>query len=463
MKRVIYYFLFLLVCSNSFAKVVLPAIFTDNMVLQRNSEVAIWGWGNAGETIRINGTWSTSDTVSIKVSNNGKWITKIKTKEEGGPYILSVIGSSTVKVNNVLLGEVWLCSGQSNMEWSIEAKILNGEAEAAAANFPNIRFFDVPRMGALYPQEDCKASWAVCNPKTVRTTTAVGYFFAREIHKRLNVPVAIINSSWGGTPAEVWLLEENVVSDPILQGNLYEDKAPWWPGKAGTTYNGMIAPIKPYGIAGVLWYQGESNVGTAKTYSHLMETLIKQWRNDFTKEFPFYLVQIAPFKYEGNAKSQLLREQQTKLVGIVSRTGMVVISDLVEDIKDIHPKNKIEVGKRLANLALAETYGKNVGVYKSPMYKSMMVEKGKVILSFDYSPNGFTAKDKIISGFKIAGEDKNFIDATAQVKGNTIVVSHAQIKNPKAVRFGFDNTSMPNIFSKEGLPVAPFRTDDWEE
>lgn len=462
-KRIIYSFLFWLASTSAFAKVVLPAVFTDNMVLQRNSEVAVWGWGDSGETLRITGTWSKSDTVSAKVANDGKWITKIKTGDGGGPYILSVIGSSTVKVNNVLLGEVWICSGQSNMEWSINSKVTNGEEEAAAANFPNIRFLDVPAIGAAYPQDDCKAIWVVCDPKTVRTTTAVGYFFAKEIHKSLNVPVGIINSSWGGTPAEVWIPKEAVENDPVLKANAYTDKFDWWPGVAGTTYNGMIAPLKPYGIAGALWYQGESNVGKAKTYAPLMETLIKSWRKDFEKEFPFYYVQIAPYTYGENSKSQFLREQQTKLLTMVPKTGMVVISDLVDNIKDIHPQNKIDVGKRLANLALAETYGKNPGAYKSPMYKSMKAENGKVKLMFDNAGAGFKAKSKTISGFKIAGADKNFVDAKVDIKGNTIVVSSSQVKNPSAVRFGFDNTSMPEVFSKEGLPVAPFRTDDWEE
>lgn len=433
------------------------------MVLQRNSEVAVWGWGDAGSTLKVTGSWNAGDTVAAKVANNGKWITKIKTGEGGGPYTLSVIGRNTVNVNNVLLGEVWICSGQSNMEWSIDSKVTNGEAEAAMANYPNIRFFDVPRMGADYPQEDCKASWTVCNPKSVRTPSAVGYFFAREIHKNLNVPVAIITSAWGGSPAEVWVREENIANDPILRENAYSEKVDWWPGKPGTTYNGMIAPLKPYGIAGVLWYQGESNVGTAKTYSHLMETLIKQWRKDFGKEFPFYYVQIAPYAYQIGSKSQLLREQQTKLASMVPNTGMVVISDLVDNIKDIHPQNKLDVGRRLANLALAETYGKKLLPYKSPMYKSMTVEKGKVILVFDNAPNGFSAKNKVITGFKIAGEDKKFVDATAQIKGNTIVVSSPNVKIPTAVRFGFDDTSIPDVFSKDGLPVAPFRTDNWEE
>ncbi len=462
-KRIIYSFLFLLAGTSAFAKVVLPAIFTDNLVLQRNSEVSVWGWGGAGETLKITGTWSKTDTVTTKVANNGKWITKIRTGEAGGPYMLSVIGSSRVDVNNVLLGEVWLCSGQSNMEWSINAKVFKGDEEAAAANNANIRFFDIPHMGADNPQEDVKASWTVCNPQTVRTTSAVGYFFAKEIQKNLNVPVGIINSSWGGTPAEVWIPKEAVENDPVLKANAYTDKFDWWPGVAGTTYNGMIAPLKPYGIAGALWYQGESNVGKAKTYSQLMQTLINSWRSDFGKEFPFYYVQIAPYTYGEGSKSQLLREQQAKLLDMLPKTGMVVISDLVDDIKDIHPKNKIDVGKRLANLAMAETYGKTVGAYKSPMYKSMKAENGKVKLTFDNAATGFKAKNKTISGFKIAGDDKNFVDAKAEVKGNTIVVSSPQVKNPSAVRFGFDNTSMADIFGKEGLPVAPFRTDDWDK
>ena len=462
MKRFLLTFLVLSFFSiQMFAKIILPSVFSDNMVLQQNSQVAIWGWSDPGETVRIVTSWNTKDTIKVKADNSSKWTTSIKTIGAGGPYSIQILGNGKAELSNVMLGEVWICSGQSNMEMSVNWKLINGEEDAAKAINPNIRIFHVQKIGAEYPQQNCNATWTVCSPETMRSTSAVGYFFARELQQKLNVPVGIIVSAWGGTPAEVWIEKSRIENNPVLNKAKYTDHYDGWPGAAGTTYNSMIAPVVPFGIAGAIWYQGESNIGNYPVYSLLKKTLIENWRANFKKDFPFYFVQIAPYDYGVNGKSAYLREQQEMTTKIVPNTGMVVISDLVDNIKDIHPKNKVDVGKRLAAFALAETYQLNVGEYKSPFYESMKIEKGKAIISFRNAVAGLKCTAKTPARFLIAGEDQKFVEATAKIEGSTVVVSSKLVKTPVAVRFCFDNTTMPDIFSTNGLPVAPFRTDKW--
>jgi sialate O-acetylesterase len=462
MKRILLILPVLLAFNSAlFAKVILPSVFADNMVLQQNSTVAIWGWSDPAETVKIVAGWNEKDTIKVKASNSSKWSTTIKTIGAGGPYSIRILGSSKIELKNVMLGEVWICSGQSNMEWSVNHKIINGEEDAAKASNPNIRIFHVQKIGAEYPQETCNATWAVCSPETMRATSAVGYFFARELQQKLNVPVGIIVSAWGGTPAEVWIEKSRIESNPTLNAHKYNEKFDWWPGTPGTLYNSMIAPFVPYGIAGAIWYQGESNCGNYQIYAQLMKTLIENWRADFKKDFPFYLVQIAPYTYGDKGTSEYLREQQELITKTVPNTGMVVISDLVDNIKDIHPRNKVDVGKRLANYALAETYKQNIGAYKSPAYQSMQVEKDKIRLSFSNVITGLKSTGKIPMQFLIAGDDQKFVPATAKIEGSTIVLSSKLVKVPVAARFCFDDTSMPDVFSAEGLPLAPFRTDKW--
>jgi sialate O-acetylesterase len=444
-----------------FAKIILPSVFADNMVLQQNSEVAIWGWSDPGETVKIVTSWNSKDTVKVKADNAAAWKTTIRTIGAGGPYSIQILGNGGIKLSNVMLGEVWICSGQSNMEMSVNWKLINGEEEAAKANNPNIRIFHVQKIGADYPQQTCNATWTTCTPETMRATSAVGYFFAREIQQKLNVPVGIIVSAWGGTPAEVWIEKSRIENNPELKKNKHTDDSQWWPGSPGKLYNSMIAPFVPYGIAGAIWYQGESNCENYPIYSQLMKTLIENWRSDFKKDFPFYLVQIAPYNYGDKGTSEYIREQEDIVAKTVANTGMVVITDLVDNIKDIHPKDKLNVGKRLANYALAETYKQNVGAYKSPAYQSMQVEKDKVRLTFSNILTGLKCTGKTPEKFLIAGDDQNFVPATAKMDGNTIVLSSKLVKTPVAVRFGFDDTTMPDVFSSEGLPLAPFRTDKW--
>ncbi len=462
MKKFLLTLLVLLgIATSMFAKIILPSVFSDNMVLQQNADVAIWGWSDAGETVKIVASWNSKDTIKVKADNTAAWKTTIRTLSAGGPYSIQILGSSKVELKNVMLGEVWICSGQSNMEWSVNHGIKNGDQEAAKANYPNIRIFHVQKIGADYPQQTCNATWTECTPETMRSTSAVGYFFARELQQKLNVPIGIIVSAWGGTPAEVWIEKSRIENNPELNKAKYSEKYDWWPGQPGILYNSMIAPVVPYGIAGAIWYQGESNCSNYPIYSQLMKTLIENWRADFKKDFPFYLVQIAPYTYGDKGTSEYIREQEEIVAKTVPNTGMVVITDLVDNIKDIHPKDKLNVGKRLANYALTETYKQNIGAYKSPSFNSMQVEKDKVRLSFSDVLTGLKCTAKTPEKFLIAGDDQKFVPATAKIEGSTIVLSSKLVKTPAAVRFCFDDTSMPDVFSSEGLPLAPFRTDKW--
>ena len=433
------------------------------MVLQQNSAVAIWGWGIPGEKIKIVASWNSVDTVVAVPDHYAKFQVNLKTIQAGGPYTVQFIGTSKITLHNVLLGEVWLCSGQSNMEMNINQGINNGEQEAANASNQNIRIFHIQKIGADSPQQTCNATWTACTPGTMRETSAVGYFFARELQQKLNVPVGIIVSAWGGTPIEVWMEKNSIIQNPELDKNKFIWPDASRPDEPGMLYNSMIYPLIPYGIAGAIWYQGESNTMNHSVYAPMMKTMIAGWRKDFKKDFPFYFVQIAPFDYWKGADARLLREQQEIASKTIANTGMVVISDLVDDVKDIHPKNKQDVGKRLANYALAETYKKEIGAYKSPMYLNMQLEKATVRLTFSNVPTVLKSTGKTPVKFLIAGEDQNFVPATAKIDGKTILLSSKLVKTPVAVRYCFDNTSLPDVFNAEGFPLAAFRTDKWDK
>jgi len=442
------------------AQLCLPSIFGNNMVLQQKSNVAVWGWGNPGSKIMVTGSWNT-DTVTAKIENDARWKLNIATPAAGGPYTLSVISEKKVLLENVMIGEVWICSGQSNMEWCADWKINNAEEEVKNANYHNIRFFHVSKSGSNTLQDNCNAAWEACSPATMHSFSAVGYFFGRNLQQNLNVPIGLINVSWGGTPAEVWVKKELVTSDPVMNTASQKlVKYDWWPKEPGVVYNAMIAPLVPYGIAGAIWYQGESNVDNHESYRKLFKTLIESWKSDFGKEFPFYYVQIAPYTYSANSKAAYIREIQAQSLDI-PKTGMVVVSDLVDNVKDIHPRNKQDVGKRLANIALSENYGVPGLIYKFPMYKSMLAEKGKIRVSVANADNGLVVKGEKPLTFEIAGDDRKFVPAEVKIDGNTIVVWTKDINNPVAVRYSFSNDGIGNIFSMEGLPLAPFRSDNW--
>lgn len=461
MKKSFVYFTLQLCWFMALADVRLPAIIGSHMVLQQNTEAKLWGWCDPNEKIEVRTTWDTAAYTTRGLSD-ATWQLSIKTPKAGGPFVIYIKGNNAVTLDDVMVGEVWLCSGQSNMEWA-PAWGLPYEKETGEATNKNIRFFHVPRTTALYPQNDVRARWVVCTPDEMKKFSAVGYFFGQQLTEKLELPVGLIGASWGGTPAEVWTPDSVVKSKSELADAAAKLKpAGGWPVKPGMTYNAMIYPLHNFSIAGSIWYQGESNVGTASTYQSLLLDMIQSWRRGWSKEFPFYLVQIAPYAGYGNYPSgALLREQQTK-VAAHPNTGMIVIHDLVDNIKDIHPKLKKEVGQRLAAMALAKTYGKTGYAAAYPQYQGMLVEKNKVRIRFTNADGGLMVKGKEATDFWIAGEDKKFVPAKAKVDGSAVVVWSDAVKNPAAVRFGFSNTAMPNLFSKEGLPVNIFRTDNWE-
>ena len=443
------------------ADVKLPKIFGDHMVLQQKAEVAVWGWADAGEEVTV----TLGDAkATAKAGDGGKWMTKIATPAAGGPLELKVKGKNEIVLKDVLAGEVWLASGQSNMEWSV-AQSLNPAEEAKAADFPQIRMIKVAKNPSEKTVEDIQGEWKVCTPENVPAFSACGYYFARQLHKELGVPVGIINSSWGGTICEAWACREALEKDPDFKPIL--DRAavfkPANPNQAAVLFNGMINPLVPYGIKGAIWYQGESNHTRAAQYAKLFPAMIADWREHFAQgDFPFLFVQLAPFQY-GMEDPRLLAEcweAQTKTLA-VKNTGMAVTTD-IGDVKDIHPKNKQEVGRRLALWALAKTYGKQDLVYSGPLYKSQEIEGNKIRLKFEHSGGGLVAgSDKPLSHFQIAGEDQNFVDATATIDGETVVVTSEKVAKPVAVRFAWHKTAEPNFFNRAGLPASPFRTDDF--
>jgi sialate O-acetylesterase len=460
-QKTFFFFLFSGLSSFSLlGNVRLPAVIGSHMVLQQKTQTIIWGWCDVGEKIKLKASWDTA-TYTYTGTPSAKWEIKLNTPNAGGPYQITIEGNNKIVLDDVLIGEVWVCSGQSNMEMNVNWG-LPYQDEVANATDRNIRFFYIPRTTSEYPQDDVSAKWVVCTPDEMRAFSAAGYFFGKSLRQNLNVPVGLISSDWGGTPAEVWTPADAINDNAVLKKAAAELKiVPWVPIAPAATYNAMIYPITKYSIAGVIWYQGEANVDAASTYHELFSTMIKAWHRAWQKEFPFYFVEIAPYAgYGDNSSSAFLREAQTQTLS-VPKTGMVVITDLVNDINNIHPKLKKEVGERLANYALSETYGKTGLVYKSPMYKSMKIEKNKIRINFENAENGLMSKGDTLTEFFIAGSNKNFVPAHAKIEGNTVVVWSEEIKKPVAVRFGFRNAAMPNLFSKDNLPVNPFRTDDW--
>jgi len=457
--------LFLLtIAPFAIAQIRLPAVFASNMVIQRNTEIPIWGWAGPTQDIQIQVSWDTT-TVQTKVSNTSLWQASIKTPSAGGPHTITIkAGSEKKTIENVMSGDVWLCSGQSNMEWNMDASA-DGKPYLGQINDPQIRLFQVPRSAAYTPQVKGEGNWNLCNGEPLRWFSAVAYYFGKTLNTELNIPIGLIHSSWGGTPAEVWVPRGIVEADSLLKAAADKQCSidrPWCPSASGMAYNSMIAPLIPFKLSGVIWYQGESNVEHPHSYKLLMEKLILDWRKEFQSELPFYYVQIAPYSgYGNNLNGVLLREQQSKLLE-VPKTGMVVISDVVENVKDIHPQYKKPVGERLAHLALEETYHSKTLSAKNPSFKSMKIENGKIKIEFENSSKGLKTKDgKELKGFIIAGSDKQFYPAKAIIKNNTITLSSSKVKAPIAARFEWTNDALPNLFNSEGLPVSSFRTDEW--
>ncbi len=462
MKKYLAITVFLFLTAALKANIRLPNVINNNMVLQQQSSVKLWGWAGPAEKIYVTTSWN-NKTDSVVTTRDANWMLTVKTPAAGGPYNITLKGANTIVLNNVLIGEVWVCSGQSNMEMNDGwGGISDIKAALATCANSNIRFFTIPKATSGYPQDNCGGEWIGCDSNTLKSFSAVAYFFGKKLNTDMNVPIGLISTNWGGTPAETWTETEAVNNDAELKAAAAKQQPnDWWPYLPGAAFNGMIAPITSYNIAGAIWYQGEGNTIAPDTYGKLLTTMIGTWRKAWNKELPFYYVQIAPFTYGNKFISSIVREQQTKAMAYPN-TGMVVITDLVDNVKNIHPKGKRLVGERLANWALAQTYHKDGIVYKSPLYKSLEVQKNKATITFDNAPNGLKTTGQNIIEVYVAGADKIFYVATAKIDKDKLVVYSPKVAQPVAVRFAFSNAAMGNLFSKEGLPVNPFRTDNWE-
>ncbi|MEN6458620.1 MAG: sialate O-acetylesterase [Thermoguttaceae bacterium] len=462
-----------LFASSAAAAIRMPAIFTDNMLLQRDQPVPVWGWAARGEKVTVS---VAGQTVTTKAGDDGRWrltlgkldLQRLEVQDkiaEGKtqttfitiPLTMTVQGSggNLLTFKNVVVGDVWVCSGQSNMELGLN-QVNRAKEEIAAANYADIRLFDVVKQKAPQPVADLTATWTTCRPETAANFSAVAYFFGRQLHKNLDVPVGLIGTYWGGTPAEFWTSAPTLAADPALK--------PLAQGEAACLYNAMIAPLVPYAIRGAIWYQGESNISRSYQYRTLLPAMIANWRSAWGQgNFPFGIVQIAPFRYGGSNPvfCAEMWEAQSMIAQTTPNTGLAVTMD-IGDLRNIHPTNKQDVGRRLALWAEATVYGRKQ-VYSGPIYKSMVVEGEKIRLNFDHVGGGLIAADgKPLTEFTIAGADQKFVPATATIDDHTLVVHADQVTKPVAVRYAWHDDAQPNFANKEGLPASPFRTDAWK-
>ncbi len=435
------------------ADVKLPKVLGDHMVLQRGRPVRVWGWADPGEKVTVS---LGAHKAAATAGEDGAWAVTLPAMKAGGPHEMTVAGNNTLVLRDILIGEVWVCSGQSNMEWRLVAS-RGGYEAIRTADYPRIRLFHLPRLFSDEPVADVKTSWRVCSPKTVSWFSGVGYFFGRELHKELDVPVGLMMSAVGGTRIEPWTPAVGVKSVPELAG---KDKP-----VDGKLYNGMIHPLVPMAIRGVIWYQGEGNLDDGWIYYHRMRALINGWRTAWGQgDFPFYYVQLAPLNWGPSARPGTalpkIWEAQTAALR-VPNTGMVVTND-IGNTGRAHPRNKQDVGKRLALWALAKTYGKKDVIYSGPLYKAMKVEGSAIRITFRHAHGGLASRDgKALTWFTIAGADKRFVPAKAEIDGKSVVVSSDAVKEPVAVRFGWHQIAEPNLMNKAGLPASTFRTDTW--
>jgi len=467
-SKIILLGIFLISIFSLNAKIKVASVLGDNMVLQRNTEVKLWGTADPNQKMTITTSWNKAK-LTTTANEKGEWLVKAKTTEAGGPFTVTVVaGKEKVQLQNILLGEVWLCSGQSNMEMPMlgfNDQPINGSNDAIAdANNCKLRLFTVKRNSINTPQDTCVGKWELANPKSVGSFSAVGYYFASRLQKALNVPVGVVNSSWGGSRIEAWIDAETMQKFPqSLKSTTQEKTAP--NHRAAHLYNGMIAPIKNLSIKGAIWYQGESNRAEYQYYAELKKAMIAKWKSDFElTELPFYFVQIAPYWYN-NSKDILsgkFYDEQLKASLEIPNAGMVGTVDFGEEFC-IHPAEKQIVGKRLSNWALSETYKVEGIAYKNPIYKSVTVKDSSLVVSFDNLVNGLTSFGKELTNFEIAGDDKVFYPAVAKIKSRQVILTTPEVKKPVAARYCYINypSGKGFLYNTAGLPVLPFRTDNW--
>ena len=454
----------LLIVSISLnAQTKLANIFGSHMVLQRNANVQIWGTDKPNSTIEIKGSWGAE--TKITTNNKGVWKTTLKTSEAGGPYNLEIVGTEKIVLTDILLGEVWICTGQSNMAMNLNGgpgQHLEGSNDAILnSSNSQLRFFTVPNTVSETPVADCKGNWEVSQPKTAANFSAVGYYFGQRLQQFLNIPIGLISSNVGGTPAEAWTPKETISKEfPEFKKHFSEK---FTTKTATSLYNGMIHPLIPFTIKGAIWYQGEGNKSNPEQYSRLFPAMIKSWRTNWNQgDFPFYFVQIAPYGKQGENWVKL-QQAQLKTMLTVPNTGMTVINDIGDEFR-IHPPKKKEVGQRLALWPLAKNYGVEGIGFSGPTYKSMKIEKEKAFLTFDNAPLGLTSLGKPLKNFEIAGEDGIFQAANAKInnKGDVLEVWNPKISAPKTVRYAWESYVEGSLFNTAGLPASAFSTDSWD-
>lgn len=458
------------------AEVKMPAFFADNMVIQQNADARMWGTAKASSTVTVTPGW-TNEVYNTQAGKDGKWNISFPTPAAGGPYTVTVSDGTPLTLNNVMLGEVWICSGQSNMEMPMKG-FKNQPVEGAnmatlKSRNPNLRLFTVKRNSSTVPVDDVTGSWAEASPETVREFSATAYFFGREVEEMLKVPVGLIVVAWGGSACEAWMNDEMLQAFPEAAANIpavggeikSKNRTP------SVLFKGMLNPLIGLAIQGVIWYQGEDNWNRAHSYTDMFSTMINGWRNLWKQgEFPFYYCQIAPYDYaiitepgKEIINSAYLREAQARAEQVVPNVGMAVLMDAGWP-EGIHPPKKRVAGERLALLALNKTYGiKGIGS-ESPVYKSMEVKGDTVIVTFDHAPEWIAGNTSFESKqFKLAGEDRVFHPAKAWISRSKVMVKSDAVPHPVAVRYAFENASEGDLFSTDGLPVSSFRSDDWPD
>lgn len=492
------------VVTHVAAKVKLPVLFSDNMVLQADRAVKVWGWAADGELVVV----QYKDQVKSTRAAAGKWsVTLSAMPATSKGSVMAVLGNNQIELKNVVVGEVWIASGQSNMQWPLRRSD-NWTKAAATSSNPDLRLFYVPRTSSSHPIDDIQGEymggqprWQVSGPDSTPEFSAVGYYFGRDLQKARNVPVGIIHTSWGGTPAELWTSPEAMAANATLKKDLidpFEDKLanyrkalekhelaaktaktqgkkftkrrPRAPRQSSSLYNSMIHPLLGFSIRGAIWYQGEANAGRAHQYRTLFSTMIRSWRKGWKQgDFPFYAVELAPWDF--NRKRSMdeigrqpvnstwgeLRDAQIHATKVLRNVGTVTITDVgMKD--DIHPTNKAPVGGRLALLARKQVHGEDI-VASGPSLRGATTKGGEVTVHFSNVGDGLVAKGGPLTGFSIAGDDGEFVWANAEIVGDSVVVSHPNIKKPAGVRFGWADYPVVNLWNKNGLPAHPFRTD----
>jgi sialate O-acetylesterase len=500
--------------SIALADIKPAGLFTDNMVIQRETKAPVWGWGDAGEKVTVSGSWGKSARTTV--DDTGKWTVKLQTPAAGGPYTLTLKGDNTVELKNILSGDVWLCSGQSNMQWPV-SKALNPAEEAAAADYPQIRSFMVGRVPMTKEAADCQGAWTVCSPETVSDFSATAYFTGRELHKNLDVPIGLLTSCWGGTCVEAWTpladqsedafaLQRKAALDtraetytPEQAKVRFEQQMKSWEQKSaeakarkkraprrpklqtdpllnhnypGNLYNGMVHPLLTFAVKGAIWYQGEANaqdLASAEHYRVQLDRMVRSWRIGWGQDIPFYAVQLPNFRksqvhpVESEDTWPAIRESFVHVAQNTPEAYTCTTIDLGE-AGNIHPKNKQGVGSRMASTILNNTYDK--GTPTTPFMKSFAVEGSKVVVCFDYTGSGLMARGGELKGFAVAGADKRFVWADALIEQrdgeDCVVVSSEQVNEPVAVRYAWANNPACGLYSKEDFPASPFRTDTWD-